>query len=148
MRILSRVAVLAVVALALTACGGEDDSPGSDSPTPAPSRGVPSGVEERLDSPAGVVVGEEGRIHVVTYGSSTNPAIVRQASAEGQTVTVQVSAVEGRPATMDYVPTTSTFDLPEGVDRDEPVTFVLGDFGTVELEVIEPGNQAWVERKE
>lgn len=151
MRILSRVAVLAVVALALTACGGEDDSPGSDSPTsatPAPSRGVPSGVEERLDSPAGVVVGEEGRIHVVTYGSSTNPAIVRQASAEGQTVTVQVSAVEGRPATMDYVPTTSTFDLPEGVDRDEPVTFVLGDFGTVELEAIEPGNQAWVEREE
>lgn len=149
MRVLSRVALLAVLAAALTACG--DDSAGAGAPTsatPAPSRGVPAGMDERIDSPAGVVVGEDGRIHVVTYGSSTNPAVVHQASAEGQTVTVQVSAAEGRPATMDYVPTTSTFDLPEAVERDEPVTFVLGDFGTVELDAIEPGNQGWVERAE
>ncbi|WP_286928948.1 MULTISPECIES: hypothetical protein [Aeromicrobium] len=152
MRSLTRLAVLPVLALALAACGSSgDDSPGSGSPTsatPAPSRGVPAGVEETLDSPAGVAVGEEGQIHVITYGSSTNPAVVNQVSAEGQKVVVQVSPEEGRPATMDYVPTTSTFELPEGVDTDEPVTFVLGAFGTVVLDAIEPGQQAWVERAE
>ncbi|MET1132610.1 MAG: hypothetical protein ABWX60_04240, partial [Aeromicrobium sp.] len=91
MRSLIRLAVLSVVALALAGCGSSgDDSPGSGgsptSATPAPSRGVPSGVKESLDSPAGVAVGEDGQIHVITYGSSTNPAVVHQVSAEGQKV--------------------------------------------------------------
>ena len=152
MRSLTRLAVLPILALALAACGSSgDDSAGSGSSasaTPAPSRGVPAGVEETLDSPAGVAVGKEGQIHVITYGSSTNPAVVHQVSAEGQKVVVQVSPDEGRPATMDYVPTTSTFELPGNVDADEPVTFVLGAFGSVVLDSIEPGQQAWIEREE
>lgn len=153
MRFLIRLAVVPVLALALTACGDSGDgASGSDAgaapTTPPPSRGLPAGAEESLDSPAGVVVGKDGEIHVVTYGSSTNPAVVRQVSAEGQKVTVQVSAAEGKPATMDYVPTTSTFPLPEGVDAGDPITFELSDFGSVTLDSADPGTQAWVERPE
>ncbi|GAA3524482.1 hypothetical protein AFL01nite_15160 [Aeromicrobium flavum] len=153
MRTLIRLAVLPILALALTACGDPDDNGGASAgpmseATFEPSRGLPEGVEKTLDSPAGVVVGTDGQIHVVTYGSSSNPAVVRQVRAEGQTVTVQVSAVEGRAATMDYVPTTSTFILPDSVDPKQPITFELSDFGPVEIAAAEPGAEAWVERPE
>ncbi|MBC9224987.1 hypothetical protein GL325_01495 [Aeromicrobium sp. 636] len=151
MRTLIRLAVVAAVALVLAACGGSEEAP--DAPTtptitPAPSRGVPAGVKESIDTPAGVVVGEGGQIHVVTYGSSSNPAVVRDVSAEGQTVTVDVGAVPGRAATMDYVPTTSTFPVPEGVDTGEPIVFRLGEFGAVTIESFAPGAQAWITRPE
>jgi hypothetical protein len=153
MRTLVRLAVVPFLALAMTACGTSDgdDSPGggtTPAATPEPSRGLPEGVEKSIDTPAGVVVGQDGLIHVVTYGSSSNPAVVRQVSAEGQTVTVQVNALEGRPATMDYVPTTSTFPLPEGVDAEQPITFDLSEFGEVTIDAAGPGTQAWVERPE
>ncbi|MCL3837222.1 hypothetical protein [Aeromicrobium duanguangcaii] len=151
MRTLIRLALVALVALALAACGDSKDSP--DAPTtptitPAPSRGVPAGVKESIDTPAGVVVGKSGQIHVVTYGSSSNPAVVRGVSAEDQTVTVDVSEVPGRAATMDYVPTTSTFTLPESVDGKKPIVFRLGEFGAVTVETYEPGAQAWITRPE
>lgn len=92
-----------------------------------------------------MVAGDDpGTIWVVTYGSSSNPAVVRQVTAEGQTVTVQVSAEDGKVSTMDYVPTTSTLVLPDSVDVDQPIEFTLGDFGTVALPSTEPGTTAWV----
>lgn len=151
MRLLVRLILPLVLLTALAACGSDGDSPGSaqDSPTPSPTptpfRGLPDGVKGTLDSGAGVVAGEEaGTIYVITYGSGSNPAVVRQVSAEGQTVTVQVSAEDGKVQTMDYVPTTSTMTLPDGVDTDQPITFVLGEFGSVTLASTDPGTEAWV----
>jgi len=146
-----RVLLLAVLVLSLAACHspGADEPEPSDTPsatptTPEPSRGLPPGVEPAPRSAAGVVVGEDGLIHVVTFGSSSNPAIVREVRAEGQTVTADVRNVPDRPATMDFVPTTSAFVLPTSVDPDRPVTVVLGDLGTVRLASAAPGTQAWV----
>lgn len=162
MRVLGLLGAL-VVPFALAACGSSDSpsqpdryapdatvsAPPATSATPPavpePTRGVPEGAGEGVRSPAGVVAGEDGLIRVVTFGSSSNPAIVRGASADGQTVTVDVSDVPDRPATMDYVPTTSAFVLPSTVDPTRPITFVLGDKGTVVLRAAEPGAEAWVE---
>lgn len=157
MRSLLRLLVLPLLALAvLSACAESDDAaPGATEPTttptatPTPFKGLPDGVEGSMESPAGVVAGDEpGTIWVVTYGSSSNPAVVRQVTAEDQQVTVQVSAEDGKPATMDYVPTTSTLTLPEGVSLEQPITFTLGDFGTVTLPSTEPGTAAWVTPQE
>lgn len=152
MRRLIHLIVLALIAVtALGACADED-SPG-DAPrptaTPTPFRGLPEGSSGGENSGAGVIAGDDpGLVWVVVYGSSTNPAVVRQVSAEDQQVTVQVAAEEGVPATMDFVPTSSAIILPEEVDLDEPISFALGDWGTVTLDSTEPGTEAWVEPKE
>lgn len=155
MRLFVRLILPLVLLTTLSACGSDDDSPGAaqnsptPSPTPTPFRGLPDGVKGSLDSGAGVVAGEDAAtIYVVTYGSGSNPAVVRQVSAEGQTVTVQVSAEDGKIQTMDFVPTTSTITLPNTVDTDQPITFVLGDFGSVTLSSTAPGTEAWVEPSE
>ncbi len=136
-----------LLATSLSACGKSDDSPGaqpSPSALPTPFKGLPEGAEPPQDVSAGVIAGdEEGKIWVVTYGSSTNPAVVHEVSAEGQKVTVHVSAEDGKIATMDFMPTTSTFTLPESVDRAKPVTFDLGDFGQLKLDSLEPGTAEW-----
>ncbi|WP_313404051.1 hypothetical protein [Aeromicrobium sp.] len=167
MRVLPRLVLAPFMALVvLGACASPDDEPttapgapvsessseDATAPepveTPEPFRGLPDGAGEGFESPAGVVVGEDGLIHIVTYGSSSNPAIVRGAIADGQDITVDVSDVPDRPATMDFVPTTSAFFLPSGVDLSKPVTFVLGDLGTVRIDTVEPGAQAWVEPRD
>lgn len=151
MRVVVLVLVLVLTAVSMTACGAEGDddaaasSPTTPAKTPSPYRGLPDGATPTDASPAGVHVGDDLLIHVITYGSSGNPALVRKAAAEGQTVTVTVKPVEGRISTMDYVPTTSTFVLPPGVDTRKPVTFVLGSFGAVSVDAVTPGAQAWVD---
>jgi len=136
----------------VSGCASADDpaarttsTPSASATTPEPFRGLPEGANTDGASPAGIVVGRGGLIQVITYGSSSNPRIVRGATATGQTVEVDVRDVPGRPATRDYSPTTSAFVLPEGVDPAEPVTFSLGHLGTVRLDGITPGAQGWVE---
>lgn len=159
MTVLSRLVVVPLVALlAVGACADSEDGSGTDSPTtPAapvtvtpsdePVRGLPDGVAGDVESPAGVAAGDDGAIYVITYGSSTNPAVVREFVVDGQDVSVDVSPLEGRPATMDFVPTTSTIQLPESVDLGQPITFELGEFGSITLDSGEPGTTAWVEPK-
>jgi hypothetical protein len=147
--------LVALVVLAGCARSGDDDgdaAPGPETSTASapvataePFRGLPEGAGRGVESPAGVVAGEDGLMYVVSYGSSSNPAIVRGVIAEGQELTVDVSAVENRPATMDFVPTTSSFVLPDGVDAGSPITVVLGELGTVTLDSAAPGVEAWVE---
>lgn len=119
-------------------------APSATPTTPEPSRGLPAGAGEGVESRAGVVVAEDGLVQVVTYGSSSNPSVVRGVTADGQTVRVDVRDVPDRPSTMDFVPTTSAFFLPAGVDPEQRVTFVLGDLGTVTLPSLAPGAEAWV----
>ncbi|RLV55594.1 hypothetical protein D9V41_10950 [Aeromicrobium phragmitis] len=52
----------------------------------------------------------------------------------------------GRPATMDYAPTTSTVVLDELPSDDAPLTLVLGDLGTVEIDRRAPGEFVWATR--
>lgn len=162
MRALPRLVLAPIAALlVLGACAAGDEPSASPEPTastsstapeprttPEPFRGLPEGAGVGVQSPAGVVVGEDGLIQVVTFGSSSNPAIVRGATVTGQTVTVDVSNVPDRPATMDFQPTTSAFFLPDGVDPEQPVTFVLGELGTATVEALEPGAEAWVETRD
>ena len=153
MRTVPRLALTSVVALVLLGgCASPDEPAPEDTSTssvvpttPAPFRGVPDGVDASGESPAGIVVGADGLIRVITFGSSSNPRIVHGATATGQTVEVDIRDVPGRPATRDYSPTTSAFVLPDGVDPAEPVTFALGQLGTVRLDSITPGAQGWVE---
>lgn len=153
MRRLGHFVALPLIILAgLSACASSDDDPGASprpTATPTPFLGVPDGSTGGGESSAGVIASDEpGLVWLVTYGSSTNPAVVRQVSAEGQTVTVQAAAEEGRPATMDYVPMSSAILLPEEVDLDEPITFELGEWGTATLDSTDPGTEAWVEPHE
>lgn len=155
-----RLALLVPVLLiaALTAACGSDDSGSGDEATPTPTpaatptpfKGLPEGVEAQSDSPAGVIVSDTpGVLWVVTYGSSSNPAIAREAKADGQTVTLTVEADPNKPATMDYVPTTSSIALPDSVSLTEPVTIELGQWGSVELaDPSTAGSAVWAQPAE
>lgn len=159
MTVLSRFLVLPLVALlAVGACGRSADDAGAGSPaapaapvtvtpTADPVRGLPDDVLGDVESPAGVAVGSDGQFHVIVFGSSSNPAVVHSFVVDGQDIAVDVSADPGRISTMDYVPTTSTIELPESVDRDRPISFELGEFGSAVLDSAEPGAQAWVAPK-
>lgn len=159
MTVLSRLVVLPlVVLLAVGACAKPEDGPGTDAPTtpaaPAtvtptvdPFRGLPEGVEASVESPAGISAGTDGEFYVFTFGSSSNPAVVHEFVVDGQDVVVDVSADKTRISTMDFVPTTSTIQLPESVDLGQPITFELGEFGSITLDSGEPGTTAWVEPK-
>ncbi|HPU13221.1 MAG TPA: hypothetical protein PLQ19_05450 [Aeromicrobium sp.] len=143
-----------IVALSLSACGKSGDNPGTDETptpvaTPTPFKGLPEGATPPQNVVSGVIAGNDDReVFVVTFGSSTNPAVVNQVTAEGQKVTVQVSAIDGKIATMDFVPTTSTIYLPKSVDTSKAVEFDLGDFGSLTLDSLKPGTAAWYAPKQ
>jgi hypothetical protein len=114
-------------------------------PAPLPTRGLPPGVAGVGANPTGLPgagLTSDGRLWVVTYGSSSNPLTVAQVDAQGQTVTVYLTQRDG-PARSDLVPTTTTLDLPEGVDPDRAVTVDLPGFGSVELDPPTPGRVVW-----
>ncbi len=156
MRVLT---ALVFTLLTVSASGCADMAPSAqarstDSPVPAsppaddlpsPFKGLPDGVQGTLESPAGVVVPDEpGTLWVVTYGSGSNPQLPREVTADGQVITVVLANDEGRPSTMDYVPTTSTIAIPEGVDAAQPIVAVLGDLGHVGVDLSTPGTVSWV----
>ena len=103
---------------------------------------LPEGVEAPAEASAGAGLGADGTtLWVVTYGSSTNPTVATLESAESGTVTVSLAPVDpDAPATMDYVPTTTVLELPDGLDSEAPFQVVLGELGSVEVDGVEtPG---------
>lgn len=138
MRILACAVVLFLVAACGTDDGGESDTDAMTVSTPSAdgvtvARDAPDWVEPTMDAQGGAGVDDEGNAVVVTLGSSTNPHVVSEFSAEGQIITVTVANDPDAPSTMDLVPTTSTFPLPDGVAVDEPITIVITDAGEVEV---------------
>lgn len=139
MRFLPALVVMFLVA----ACGSDDGSEGDSGAVPKAvtptasgvtvARDVPSWIEATMDAQAGAGVDEDENVVVVTLGSSTNPHVVSEIFVDGQTITVTVANDEDAPATMDLVPTTSTFALPTGVAADQAITIVVGDHGAVEV---------------
>ena len=135
----------AMVALAVLAGCGNGGSDGESSATPDYAPGPPAGITVPADAGAGVgwATDREGELWVLTQGSSTNPLVATEATADGQTVTITLGeARPGEPATSDLVPTTSYIAAPEGVDSNAPVTVVLGDLGTAEI--LDAANPGWL----
>ncbi|WP_179951047.1 hypothetical protein [Xylanimonas oleitrophica] len=117
----------------------------------AAGRGLPAGVEGSAESPAGAAwTAEDGLLYVVTYGSSSCPALTEpRATGDATALTVQVLPPDPGMCTMDWAPTTSVVAVPEGADGGEPVTVHLGDKGSVEVAPRpapgETGPVAWVQ---
>jgi hypothetical protein len=150
------VAVLGAVAL-LGGCATADDaSPGAttDAPSGSSAGGTPSptGLEPVAGStapglppgagpaPADATAGaaratDEGLLHVVTFGSSTCPAVPDDtAEAAGPTaVTVTFPAPGDGPCTADLVPTTTVVALPDGTDPTSDLVVTIGTNGQVTL---------------
>lgn len=96
------------------ATGVTGTTPGS-SPDPT---GTPSQV-------AAAWLGGGGSVGVVTWGSSTCVPGAGEISADGQRLTVELTApAADKPCTMDYVPRATVFSVPEGVDVSRAVTVV------------------------
>lgn len=147
-----RLGATVAAALLLVGCSSGSDGPASDQPdstatntaapaAEAPTMGLPEGVDNNAAATAGAGISPDGKLWIVTYGSSTNPLAVTDVSADGQTVTVGLAQAD-RPATMDLVPSTSTVALPAGVDPKKPLTVVLGKLGT--LEYVASGQVRWL----
>jgi hypothetical protein len=145
-------ALICAVVLAVAGCSS-DSQPSSSEPSasadggsPAdaatPVRGLPDGVDGNTLGTPGAGLSPDGRLWVVTYGSGSSPMAVGEVTAEGQTVDVPLSMGDGS-ATMDLVPSTSTIDLPDGVDPAETISVVLGELGIVSLDPPTPGQVVW-----
>ncbi|WP_209559485.1 hypothetical protein [Frigoribacterium sp. PvP032] len=126
----SRAALVAVAAtFLLGACAqtGPGDAPGAGAaPTGSSSASAPASPDGDGDgSDDGTADGgpsvawlDEGRSFSLTlYGSSTCPPAVESVEAAGaDAVTVRLAPADQGMCTMDYVPTVSEHDLPDGVD--------------------------------
>ncbi|MEN5074202.1 hypothetical protein ABE437_10330 [Isoptericola cucumis] len=135
-----------------------DETPAE--PDPAPSdlepgesvRGLPDGVEGTMDAPVGVGWSPaDGRLFVVTYGSSSCPRLA-EATADWddghESVVVRlVDPPADKICTMDYMPTTSVVAVPDDVDASSPVPVRLAGEGRVEVTPRpapgKPGPMAW-----
>lgn len=106
--------------------------------TPGQGAGVPDSTAPDTTAPAGDASSpaqdaeldaawlDEGRaIGVVTYGSSSCAPVVGEATAAGQTVTVEITDPEGVACTRDYVPRASYVALPAGVDPAQDLEVVV-----------------------
>ncbi|MDD7961150.1 hypothetical protein [Microbacterium thalli] len=129
--------LLLLAALALAGCAtspGAGDTSGTPD-APATESAAPGGDAE-LDA----AWLDGGRaIGIVTWGSSSCQPIAGEATASGQTVTVEITD-QGDACTRDYVPRASFVPLPEGVDPSQDVEVVVtGTFaGDTDLDGI-PG---------
>lgn len=103
--------------------------------------GMPDGVMMPDGFPsAGVGWAEDGTLWVVLFGSSSNPTIVKEVTADGQALDLSIEAVDpGAMATADFVPTTSYVEVPDTVDRAAPVEITLEGIGTVTVTADTPG---------
>ncbi|RPF23120.1 hypothetical protein [Myceligenerans xiligouense] len=116
----------------------------------ATGTGLPEGVEGSTSSPAGAAWSPEpGLIYVVTNDSSSCPIIAEPTAAEedGEIAVGLLPRRDGM-CTMDWVPTTSVVQVPDGVEDGSAVAVRLGDKGTLDLPAREtdgePGPIAWV----
>ncbi|QLD11643.1 hypothetical protein [Microbacterium oleivorans] len=120
-------ALLLLATLALAGCA---TSPGQgagvpETAAPGGDASAPAGDAELYAAwlDAGRAIG------VVTFGSSSCAPVVGEATAAGQTVTVEITDPEGVACTRDYVPRASYVMLPAGVDPAQDVeVFVTGTY--------------------
>jgi hypothetical protein len=107
----------------------------SDRPPPTPppvvvvrhAAGLPDGVEPPPNQQPYATWGDRGTLLVVTWGSSRCPRLpVSVELADPHTVVVVTDLYRpGGPCTRDFVPTTAVVEVPDGLDRTNPVTVVL-----------------------
>lgn len=116
----------------------------------ATGKGLPEGVEGSTSSPAGAAWSPEpGLIYVVTNGSSSCPIIAEvTATEEAGEVVVGLLPKKDGICTMDWGPTTSVVEVPDGVEDGAEVTVRLGDHEALTLPAREtdgaPGPIEWV----
>lgn len=95
---------LFAAALALTSCASVP--PIADNR----ERGVPDGVElEPLSTGPAAIVGEDGSLQVVTWGSGSCPPTATALENDGQTLEIVFATDTAGPCTADLAPTTHTF---------------------------------------
>ncbi len=139
----------------------ESSEPPSESPSgPAPTdhepgdtfRGLPDGVDGTMNAPAGAGWSPvDGRLFVVTYGSSSCPRLAEPDAdwddGHENLVVRLVDPPADKACTMDYAPTTSVVAVPDDVDASAPVPVRITGEGAVEVEPRpapgEPGPIAW-----
>jgi hypothetical protein len=135
-------ALLFAAALALAGCA---TTPGGTTPGGAPSSGSDAGSpapSQEADVEAAWLDGGRA-VGLVTYGSSSCQPVVREVSASGQTLTVELSDPEGVACTRDYAPRASYVGLPAGIDPAQDLEIVVtgGYTGDADLDGV-PGLQA------
>ena len=129
----------ALVAVGALAGCGTSSSPGA-SPSSAPpgsatastpnvtaTKGLPPTVTP-TDTMGTSLVGWEGpgRLYVVTYGSSTCPRVpVSVTAATGNRLAITTKPTSDGPCTMDFGPSTSVIDAPQGLDDTMPVQVTI-----------------------
>ncbi len=126
---------LPLLAAVLTACG-TSSAPGT-APSSAPAgsatgstlshtKGLPPTVTP-TDTAGQSLVGwtGPGRMYLVTYGSGSCPKLPTSVSATGNQLTITTALSSDGPCTMDFGPTTSVVDVPQGIDDALPVQVTI-----------------------
>lgn len=151
---LAGVAAIAAVAL-LGACASTPGSDTADDPTTEPPASTPSpaptleltagssvvGLPDDMTAPpVDAVVGaartaDDALLYVVTFGSSTCPAVADPtATAAGDgAVAVTFPEPDDGACTMDYVPATTVVALPDEAAPDADLVVTIGEWGQVTL---------------
>jgi hypothetical protein len=129
------VAPLLVVAV-LAGCGTAT-TPSAPATTAGSATGSPPSVSHTKGLPASVSVTDAsgqslvgwlgpGRMYLVTYGSSTCPRLATSVTAaSGNRLTITTAPSSDGPCTMDFGPTTSVVDVPQGIDDTHPVSVTV-----------------------
>lgn len=128
---------------------GTPESAGGEVGLGETTRGVPDGVDEGTageSSVAGVGWSSDGAtLYVTTFGSSSCPLVPTDLTAGGGTITIEVTMTGGAVCTMDFVPSTTAIDAPEGIPTTEAHTVTIDDVGSTELPAAaDPIAYAWI----
>ena len=147
MRIIANIVAALTLAFGLAACSSSNDTPKNDSKevdgTFSFERGLPEGVTQDMTATLGAGIDADGNLVVVSVGSSSNPLRVTEATLEGNEIDLDIEFEEGKPATMDLVPTTSTVVFAGGLPTSGTLTVKLDDFGTVQVDASK-GSFTWL----
>ena len=128
---LGRTAPILLAAL-LAGCGTAT-TPSAPAPTAGSATGSTPTVSHTKGLPSSVTVTDTsgqsqvgwfgpGQMCLVTYGSSTCPRVPTSVtSAAGNRLTITTAPSSDGPCTMDFGPTTSVVDVPQGISDTQPV---------------------------
>lgn len=94
-------------------------------------KGLPAGVEPATDGGVGVGVTTDGTLQIITFGSSSNPMVVTEATLEGTEIEVELGNDTNKPSTMDFVPTTSTVTFEGGLAEGKQFKVDIDDVGEI-----------------
>ncbi|MCK8469042.1 hypothetical protein M0722_17735 [Microbacterium sp. KSW4-16] len=113
--------LIAAVALSAAACA---DFPGAETPSSTPKQETPDTSDDQQAAAAWV---DEGRMFaILTWGSSTCVPLVESATAEGQTLTVDlVNAPEATACSADMAPRVSLGVVPGSIDAAKGVELIV-----------------------